>query len=197
MLQQIPNCLTFIRLGLIPVFVLLMNSPSQSRLYLAVTVFIIAALTDYVDGFLARRFSAVSDFGKLLDPLADKMLVASALIMMVGLRSETDGSSWLPAPLVILIIMREFWVTGIRAMAAKNGVVVAASNGGKVKSGLQMVAIIFLLFHGHLFPLLGLRIPCEFIGKLLLGLSIVFSYWAAAEYTFDVFGAEESLEIKS
>lgn len=191
MLQRLPNYLTFLRLGLIPVFVVLMNDPTQFRVYLAVGVFIIASFTDYVDGFLARRFGAVSDFGKLLDPLADKMLVATALIMMLGLRADSDGAPWLPAPLVVLIIIREFWVTGIRAMAAKNGLIVAASSGGKVKSGLQMVAVVFLLFHGHFFPFMGLRFPCEFIGKLLLGVSIVFSYWAAAEYTFDIFGAED------
>lgn len=168
-----------------------MNDPTQFRVYLAVGVFIVASFTDYVDGFLARRFGAVSDFGKLLDPLADKMLVATALIMMLGLRADSDGAPWLPAPLVVLIIIREFWVTGIRAMAAKNGLIVAASSGGKVKSGLQMVAVVFLLFHGHFFPFMGLRFPCEFIGKLLLGVSIVFSYWAAAECSFDIFGAED------
>lgn len=189
MLQKIPNYLTFMRLALIPVFVILMNDPTQTRVYLAIIVFTVAALTDYIDGFLARRFGAVSDFGKLLDPLADKMLVATALIMMLALRTESDGSPWLPAPLVVLIIVREFWVTGIRAVAAKNGVVVAASGGAKVKSGLQMVAIVFLLFQGHQLPLFGLHFPCQFIGKLLLGISIIFSYWAAAEYTFDIFGA--------
>lgn len=194
MLQKLPNYLTFLRLALIPVFVVLMNNPTQCRIYLAVTVFIVASLTDYVDGFLARRFGAVSDFGKLLDPLADKMLVGTALIMMVGLRSDSDGAPWVPAPLVVLIIIREFWVTGIRALAAKKGVIVAASSGGKVKSGLQMVAVVFLLFHGHLFPFFGLRFPCEFVGKFLLGISIIFSYWAAAEYTFDIFGTEEEIE---
>ncbi len=195
MLQKLPNYLTFLRLALIPVFVVLMNHPTQFRIYLAVAVFTIAALTDYVDGFLARRFGAVSDFGKLLDPLADKMLVATALIMMLGLRSDIDGSAWLPAPLVVLIIVREFWVTGIRALAAKKGIIVAASSGGKVKSGLQMVAVVFLLFHGHFFPLFGFHFACEFIGKFLLGISIIFSYWAAAEYTFDIFGAEEQAAV--
>lgn len=159
-------------------------------------MFILAAITDYIDGFLARRFGAVSDFGKLLDPLADKILVASALIMLLGLRNERDGSPWIPAPLVVLLISREFWVTGIRAMAANKGIIVAASGGGKVKSGLQMVAIVFLLLHGHLFPFFGLRVPAEMIGKVLLGMSVIFSYWAAAEYTFDVFGEQKSVEQK-
>jgi CDP-diacylglycerol---glycerol-3-phosphate 3-phosphatidyltransferase len=194
MLQKIPNYLTFLRLGLIPIFVLLMNHPTQSRIYLAISVFIIASLTDYIDGFIARRYGGVSDFGKLLDPLADKMLVATALIMLVGLRSDLDGAPWVPAPLVILIILREFWVTGIRAVAAKKGKVVAAGSGGKVKSGLQMVAVVFLLFHGHLFPLLNYRIPCQLIGNMLLGLSVIFSYWAAAEYTIEIFGSTAEQE---
>ena len=187
MLQRLPNYLTFLRLGLIPIFILLMNNPTTFRVYVATTVFILASLTDYIDGFIARRFGAVSDFGKLLDPLADKMLVATALIIMVGIRSDLDGSPWVPATLVVLIVLREFWVTGIRALAAKNGVIVAASSGGKVKSGLQMVAIVFLLLHGHLFPFFGFRFPCEFMGKALLGISVIFSYWAAAEYSFDIF----------
>lgn len=194
--KQIPNFLTFLRLGLIPIFVVLLNNPTTTRIYLAIAIFILAAVTDYVDGFLARRFGAVSDFGKLLDPLADKILVASALIMLLGLRNEIDGSPWIPAPLVVLLIAREFWVTGIRAMAASRGVIVAANSGGKVKSGLQMVAIVFLLMHGHLFPFLGFRFPAEMIGKLLLGVSVIFSYWAAAEYTFDVFGEQGSQPVK-
>ncbi len=190
-IKQIPNILTVLRLILIPFFVLMLIDPSPLQIRIAGVLFIFAALTDYVDGLIARRLGAVSDFGKLLDPLADKILVASALIMMLALRSESDGSPWVPAPLVVLIIAREFWVTGIRAVAASRGVIVAANSGGKIKSGLQMVAIVLLLFQGMTLPLFGLRLPFEMLGRVLLGLSVVFSYWAAVEYTFEVFAEPE------
>lgn len=186
MVHRIPNYLTFLRIALIPVFVVLMIDPTPFMVYLATFVFIVAAITDYIDGYLARKYGWVSDFGKLLDPLADKILVSAALIMLVAQRSDDLGEPWVPGWLVVLIMAREIWITGLRAVAAARGRVVAANQGGKVKSGLQMVAIIFLLLHSNSVRIGTMMVPCQFIGLVLLSISLVFSFWAAGEYTFEV-----------
>src|SRR5262245_55607250 len=126
-MQNIPNILTFLRLALIPLFVVLMIDPNPELTHAATLVFIIAAFTDYLDGVLARKFSAVSEFGKLADPLADKILVMAALVMLVAQRSDVYGEPWVPGWMVVLILAREIWVTGLRAVAASRGVIVAAS----------------------------------------------------------------------
>ena len=182
--QHIPNWLTYLRLGLIPIFVVLLsNDPSRWAINVAAVIFTLAAVTDYVDGFIARRFGAVSDMGKLLDPLADKILVMAALVMLVGQRSALHGEPWVPAWMVAVVLAREIWVTGLRGLAAANGVVLAASSLGKVKSGLQMSAIILLLLHDYPLAIGGLQFTCQSIGVRLLLLSLVFSMWGAVEYT--------------
>jgi CDP-diacylglycerol--glycerol-3-phosphate 3-phosphatidyltransferase len=187
-LKNLPNWLTYFRLALIPVFVMLMHDPSQLMAQAAIAVFILAALTDFADGYLARRFGAVSDIGKLLDPLADKILVMAGLVMMVAQRSQLDGLPWVPGWMVVIVVAREFWVTGLRGMAAANGLIVPAGSAGKIKSGFQMVAVVFLLLHKT--PISNFGIPFEvtaqFIGLNLLMISIFFSIWSAAEYTFAV-----------
>ncbi len=186
--KRIPNWLTYLRLALTPVFVLLMVEPSRWMVYAATTIFIIAAVTDLFDGFLARRFGAVSDAGKLLDPVADKILVMAALVMLVAQRSEVDGSPWVPAWMVVLVLAREIWVTGVRALAASKGVIVAAGTAGKIKSSFQMVAIVLLLLHDYPLVVVGVSIPSQIVGLNALLLSIVLSYWGAIDYTLAVFG---------
>lgn len=186
MVRSLPNYLTLFRLALIPAFVALMIDPTETMIYLATLIFVIAAITDFIDGMIARRYGAVSDFGKLLDPLADKMLVSSALIMLVAQRTDEYGEPWVPGWLVVLIMLREIWITGLRAMAAGQGRIVSASNGGKLKSAFQMIAIVFLLLHNHSLQFLGVVVPFQFIGFVLLSISLVFSYWAAGEYTYDI-----------
>jgi CDP-diacylglycerol--glycerol-3-phosphate 3-phosphatidyltransferase len=187
-IKKLPNWLTFFRLALIPLFVFLLTDPTPRMITGAAIIFAIAAITDYVDGFIARRFSATSDFGKLLDPLADKILVMSALVMLLAQRTNAYGEPWVPAWMVVLVLAREIWVTGLRAVAASRGLIVAAGNAGKVKSGLQMVAIILLILHER--PLSYLAIPlgwtCQFVGTSLLFLSIAFSLWSAFEYTWAI-----------
>lgn len=190
-LHRLPNWLTYLRLALIPVFVVLMIEPTQGSVFLATFVFIIAAVTDYTDGYIARRYGAVSDAGKLLDPMADKILVLSALVMLVAQRSDLTGDPWVPGWMVVLVLAREIWVTGLRGIAASRGVVVAATQSGKYKSGFQMVSIVFLLLHDITFPLAGQRISCQTVGLNLLFLSIAISYWGAIEYTFNVLGDEK------
>ena len=185
-LPELPNYLTFLRLALIPVFVILMLDPTKGMIYIATAVFMFAAFTDYLDGIIARRFNCVSDTGKLLDPLADKLLVMSALVMLVAQRSDQYGEPWVPGWMVVMVLAREIWVTGLRGVAAAKGVVVAAGNAGKVKSVLQMVAIVFLLLHDARFSIFGIRLTCQVFGLYLLFLSIAFSYWAATEYSVTI-----------
>ncbi|MCB0352790.1 MAG: CDP-diacylglycerol--glycerol-3-phosphate 3-phosphatidyltransferase [Bdellovibrionales bacterium] len=191
LIRLIPNILTIARLILVPLFVLLMTIPSALFLDYAVVVFVIGVVTDYLDGIIARKFDAVTELGKLLDPLADKLLVLSALIMLVAQRSEVTGAPWVPGWMVVLIFAREFWVTGLRGIAASQGIIVAASSSGKLKSALQMMAIILLLLHGKAdfrsgdFLFIGDR-----VGLNLLLTSIVISYWGAAEYSWKLYTGE-------
>ena len=135
-----PNKLTLFRVVMIPFFVVFMLAPigGAAVKWIALAIFIIASLTDALDGYLARRDNLITDFGKFMDPLADKLLVCSALICLV----ELDK---IPCWVVIIIIAREFIIRGFRLIAADNGVVIAASYWGKFKTVSQMVMIILLI----------------------------------------------------
>ncbi len=183
--KRIPNWLTFLRLILIPVFVAVLIEPTRSSLNLAAIIFVFAALTDYADGYIARRYKAISDFGKLFDPLADKILVMAALVMLVSLRDD-NCVSLVPGWMVTLILARELWITGLRAFAAKDGTIVAAKSGGKVKSALQMVAILALLLYDYSFPFLGYRVTAQLIGLNILIVSLAFSYISAIDYSLAI-----------
>jgi CDP-diacylglycerol--glycerol-3-phosphate 3-phosphatidyltransferase len=186
--KQIPNILTYIRLALIPVFVALMVSPTRAMVDAAALVFILAAITDLFDGILARKWGAVSDLGKLLDPLADKILVMAGLVMLVSQRGAYDSAPWIPGWMVVLIMSRELWVTGIRGVAATRGIVVPAGNAGKLKSVLQMVAIVCVMIFDRKITLLGYKFTFQLLGLNLLLLSIMFSVWGAVDYTIRALG---------
>jgi CDP-diacylglycerol--glycerol-3-phosphate 3-phosphatidyltransferase len=183
--KKLPNWLTFLRLALIPVFVLFLIEPSRAALNIAAVIFVLAAITDYADGIIARRYAAITDFGKLFDPLADKILVMAALVMLVAVRDERCVS-FVPGWMVVLILAREFWVTGLRAYAAKDGNVVAAKSGGKVKSFLQMVAILCLLLHDYSFTFLGFKVTYHLLGLNILLVSLAFSYISAFDYSLSI-----------
>ena len=136
-----PNKLTCLRVIMIPFFVFFMltDAAGSAGKWIALVLFVVASLTDTLDGYLARRDNLVTNFGKFMDPLADKLLVCSALICFV----ETGK---LHAWLVIIIISREFIISGFRLVAADNGVVIAASYWGKFKTTFQMIAVILLIF---------------------------------------------------
>ncbi len=187
--KRLPNWLTFLRLALIPVFVFFLLNPTPDSLRTAAVIFVFAALTDYADGILARRYAAITDFGKLLDPLADKILVMAALVMLVGVQ-DSSCRPIIPAWMVVLILARELWITGLRAFAAKDGTVVSAKSGGKVKSALQMVSILALLLHEYSATALGFRVPMQFVGLNLLVISLVFSYISAVDYSLAIFAPE-------
>ena len=138
--MNLPNKLTIFRVILIPFFVFFMLAPyfPDNGKYIAVAIFIIASLTDMLDGKIARKYNLVTNFGKFMDPLADKLLVCSAMICLVA---TGQLASWI----VIIIISREFIISGFRLIAADNGIVIAASYWGKFKTVFQMFMIIVLI----------------------------------------------------
>ena len=141
--MNLPNKLTTLRVIMIPFFVFFLlwqNGENRTFRMIALALFIIASLTDLLDGKIARKYNLVTNFGKFMDPLADKLLVCSALICLIELNA-------LPAWMVIVIISREFIISGFRLIASDNGVVIAASYWGKFKTTFQMIAVILLIFN--------------------------------------------------
>ncbi len=138
--MNLPNKLTILRVIMIPVFLvfLLTDCAGDASKYIAAAVFVLASLTDMLDGRIARKYNLVTNFGKFMDPLADKLLVCSALIAFVEL-------GYLPAWIVIIIISREFIISGFRLIAADKGVVIAANYWGKFKTTFQMIMTILLI----------------------------------------------------
>ncbi len=137
--MNLPNKLTMFRVILIPFFIVfLLASLTPYDKWIALAIFIIASLTDLLDGKIARKYNLVTNFGKFMDPLADKLLVCSALICLI----ELDK---IPSWMVIVIIAREFIISGFRLVASDNGVVIAASYWGKFKTTFQMVAVCLLI----------------------------------------------------
>ncbi len=139
--MNLPNKITMLRVIMIPFFAFFMlTDVVENSKYIAVAIFIIASLTDTLDGFIARKYNLVSNFGKFMDPLADKLLVSTALICFVSIPGN-------PMPVwgVIVIISREFIISGFRLVAANEGIVLAASWWGKVKTTVQMVMSVLLI----------------------------------------------------
>jgi CDP-diacylglycerol--glycerol-3-phosphate 3-phosphatidyltransferase len=138
--MNLPNKLTMLRMIMIPFLVVFLGLPYSFGRYIALAIFIVASLTDTADGYIARKYNLITDFGKFMDPLADKLLVCSTMICLVHMNE-------LPYWVVIVIIAREFAISGFRLVAADNGIVIAASWWGKIKTICQMVMIIVVLFH--------------------------------------------------
>ena len=169
---NIPNLLTFFRIALIPVLVLLLLSPSELLSILSVVVFSIASITDWLDGYLARKMNIVTNLGKFLDPIADKLLIAAALVMLVGLGR-------VPAWMVVVIIGREIAVTGLRSIASSEGIIIAASDLGKGKMILQISALIGLLLH---YQYMG--IDFHAVGMMLLWVALALTAWSGFDYFY-------------
>ena len=138
--MNLPNKLTILRMIMVPFFVLFMlvQIGGPANKWIALAIFVVASLTDTLDGYIARRDHLITDFGKFMDPLADKLLVCSALICFVELGD-------LPAWMVIVIIAREFIISGFRLVASDNGIVIAASKTGKLKTISQMVMVVLVI----------------------------------------------------
>ena len=172
--MNIPNALTWLRVGLIPVFVVFFYLPMSWSHVAAAAVFGIAAITDWLDGFLARQLGQTSLFGAFLDPVADKLMVAVVLVLLV----QADPSAWLALPAAI-IIGREIAVSALREFMAELGqrATVAVALVGKLKTVLQMVAIVLMLLRD---PLLG--IPVYPIGVALLYAAVLMTLWSMIVY---------------
>ncbi|MDI3538151.1 MAG: CDP-diacylglycerol---glycerol-3-phosphate 3-phosphatidyltransferase [Bacillota bacterium] len=168
--MNLPTKVTLTRIALVPVFMVIAWLHWPYADYVASAVFIVAALTDTLDGYLARRRQEITRLGKLLDPLADKLLVSSALLVLV------EGGR-LGAWVAMIIIGREFAVTGLRAVAAADGVIIAASPFGKLKTVFQTIAIAALLLRDYPFRLWN--IP---FGSITMGLAVIFTLVSGLDY---------------
>lgn len=175
-LVTLPNILTGLRFAMIPVLIVLFSIEQTITIGLVTFfVFVFAALTDLVDGYFARKYKSETTLGKLMDPLADKVLVATALIMLIPMGR-------IPAWICLLIICREIIITGFRGLAASTGVVVAAGQIGKIKSNFQYFGISFLIF-----PLGVLPIPyLHSIGQLLVYISLGMAIWSGIDYFYNL-----------
>ncbi|HSN16345.1 MAG TPA: CDP-diacylglycerol--glycerol-3-phosphate 3-phosphatidyltransferase [Anaeromyxobacteraceae bacterium] len=175
---NLPNAITLARTTLIPVFLWFAYHESRVNSFVAALVFMLAGATDFLDGWAARRYNLVTVIGKFLDPLADKLIVMAALVMLVHLgRIE----AWV----VIVVMAREFIVTGLRSIAMSEGIVIAAGQEGKYKTSLQIAAIAFLLLC-YTYPIDFIWITFDLdatrTGTWLLYVSLFFSVWSAWNY---------------
>lgn len=182
--MNLPNKITVSRILLIPVFMVFMlvdfgmgnvtvaGTEMKTGHLIGGLIFIIASITDWLDGYIARKNGLVTNMGKFLDPLADKLLVSAAFIILVELGT---APSWI----VIIIISREFAVTGLRLILAGGGEVVAANQLGKIKTVAQILAIVFLLLNNIFFE--SINIP---FGEIMLYIALIFTVWSGADYFY-------------
>lgn len=175
-ITNLPNLITLSRLVLIPIILVFINWGTPLDHYIATLLFILAGLSDFLDGYLARKSGKITLMGKFLDPLADKITTLSVMVTLVAQQS-------IPAWLLILMLTREFAVTGLRALAIGEGVVIAASAGGKQKTAFQFFGLTFLLIH-YPYPLVGTSWVLNFhrMGLFILYLSLILSIFSAVEY---------------
>ena len=166
--MNLPNKLTTFRVILIPFFVFFMLAPNMTGInhYIAAAIFIVASLTDLLDGKIARKYNLVTNFGKFMDPLADKLLVCSAMICLIQ-------TGQLAAWIVVIIIAREFIISGFRLIASDNGVVIAASYWGKFKTTFQMLMVIVLILNVQMpfFQILGMILT--YVALILTVVSLI------------------------
>ena len=165
---NLPNALTFFRILLVPVLVVVLLTKFDGKEFVGLGLFLLAAATDFLDGFIARRWGLVTRLGKLLDPAADKILTSAAFISLVEVGSA-------PAWIVVIIVAREFAISTLRSVSAADQVVIAASWSGKVKTGSQVVAISLLIIQERL----GEAQP---LATIALIVALVFSIYSGIEY---------------
>ncbi len=169
--MNLPNKLTTLRVIMIPFFVFFLlwqNGENKIFRMVALALFIIASLTDLLDGKIARKYNLVTNFGKFMDPLADKLLVCSALICLIDLKA-------LPAWMVVIIISREFIISGFRLIASDNGVVIAASYWGKFKTTFQMISVVLLILDVQIL---------SFITNICVWISLVLTIVSLVDYIY-------------
>jgi CDP-diacylglycerol--glycerol-3-phosphate 3-phosphatidyltransferase len=168
-----PNVLTLSRIAAVPLIVCLLLYPGPLTSAVAAAVFFVASITDFLDGYIARNYGSGTTLGKFLDPIADKLIVMSALIMLTGIARTPRVPAWM----VAIIVGREIMVTGLRAIAAAEGEIIAADELGKYKMALQCIALQGLLIHYTWW-----HIDFFAAGMLVLWLSMVISIWSGIDY---------------
>ncbi len=174
---NLPNLLTLFRILTVPVVVLLLYTPegrdiSFSRSLAAMILFTVSSFTDLFDGYIARRYQMVTSLGKLLDPLADKLLVCAAIVMLIP-------SGRVPAWMVVIIVGREIGVTALRGVASTEGLVIAASSLGKAKTVLLSIGVGALILN---YPILGIDV--HLLGMLFLVAGLILTAWSGMDYFF-------------
>ncbi|MBI2606040.1 MAG: CDP-diacylglycerol--glycerol-3-phosphate 3-phosphatidyltransferase [Deltaproteobacteria bacterium] len=179
--NTLPNRLSALRIACVPLVVIFLLEDSPRSGFIAALIFGIAGITDYFDGYYARLQKASTVVGKLLDPLADKFLVVSSLIMLMHLGR-------IHSVIVILLVCRELAITGLRAIAAAEGIVIGASRVAKWKTATQMAAIPMLMLHETYF-----YVPMQALGTVLIWISLLISLWSARDYIVDFFQSVKAL----
>jgi CDP-diacylglycerol--glycerol-3-phosphate 3-phosphatidyltransferase len=177
---NIPNILTLMRIAAIPVLAVILLSPSRDAGFWAAAIFALASVTDWLDGYLARRMGIVTVFGKFLDPIADKLIVMAALIMILPYGR-------VPAWMVLVILGREIIITGLRGIASSEGIIIAASDLGKFKTIFQLVAIIGLLLHYDYHWFFGIEhqylvVNMHNVGMFYLWIATIITVWSGVDY---------------
>lgn len=185
LLRHLPNVLTLFRIAVIPPLVIVLLSPSKAAGQIATLIFAIASITDWLDGYLARRLEIVTILGKFLDPIADKLMVMAALIMIIPFGR-------VPAWMVLVILGREIIITGLRGIASQDGIVIAASRLGKYKTIFQIVAILGLLLHYDYYWFFGVRNPyllvnMHNVGIFFLWIAFIITIWSGVDYLIRFF----------
>jgi CDP-diacylglycerol--glycerol-3-phosphate 3-phosphatidyltransferase len=167
---NLPNTITLLRICVIPLLFLILLSPGRTLSLFIAIVYIIAALTDLIDGYIARRYGMVTKIGKLLDPIADKIIVSTAMILMIPM-------GHIPAWIVAIIIIRDIAVNGVRSIASSDDSVVSASKLGKLKTLFQNIALSALIIH---YPLFG--IDAHLVGIIVLYIALLLTVWSGVDY---------------
>jgi CDP-diacylglycerol--glycerol-3-phosphate 3-phosphatidyltransferase len=178
---NLPNLITLFRIGAIPFVVLFLFFPGPQASFLAALFFGAASLTDLLDGYIARQQNSETAVGKLLDPLADKLLINSAFIMLIPLNR-------VPAWVVVLIVGREVAVTGLRGIASLEGLAIAASGWGKAKMVFQTIALIGLMLH---YEYLGINFHS--LGMLILWVALAITIWSGVDYFIKFYGEHRKI----
>lgn len=184
---NVPNILTCLRILLVPILVVVLLTKFEGKEVVGLGIFLLAALTDFLDGFIARRWKLVTPLGKLLDPAADKMLTSAAFISMVELGRA-------PAWIVVAIVAREFAISTLRSVAATEQIVISASWSGKIKTTAQIVSIALLIFYQRLGPLQSLA---DYSLLVALGLSITSGVEYAWKYAMAVMNGSQQVSDSS
>jgi CDP-diacylglycerol--glycerol-3-phosphate 3-phosphatidyltransferase len=180
-----PNVVTLVRIAMIPFFVVLLMAESSRNSFWASVLFGVASLTDFLDGYLARRLQLITTFGKFLDPLADKLITMSAYVVLVHLAR-------LPAWVVIVILARELTISGLRTIAMSEGIVIDASQGGKWKTAIQLAGIVALIVnYPYRIDFIFAQTTLNFraVGLVLTYVSLIPAIWSAVDYFRGFIGA--------